>query len=108
MLYIQRAEEEFNHQVSFSSGIIEWCHMTIDVMHHLGYIYLSVVVCGSSHFCMRQQLCWSNRNGVIDQLKQVLYEQEFLIELLTINDEVCHIVLQVHTDQQSQRCTTIQ
>ena len=75
-----------------SSGLLDvtetWWHLPIDVTHHLGHTYLSVIDCGPSQFCVWWQLHRADGNTIVNQLEQVFYIQGALVELLSSTDTI--------------------
>ena len=63
-----------------------WDRLAIDVTHHGGQSYLSVIDCGPSRFCVWRLLRRSDAASVTSELEQVFAERGAPAELLADND----------------------
>lgn len=65
-----------------------WDRLAIDVTHHAGKSFLSVIDCGPSRFSLWRPLRRADASTVVQQLEGVFYERGAPSELLCDNDTV--------------------
>ena len=63
-----------------------WNRLAMDITHHNGENFLTIIDCGPSRFAIWQPLCRQDAPTVIRQLKNVFLEQGPPMEILTNND----------------------
>jgi len=63
-----------------------WCRIGMDITHHEGRHYLSLIDCGPSRFAVWKRLRRQDSAAVIEQLEVVFLERGAPPELLTDND----------------------
>ena len=72
-----------------SLGVEEtWWRLAIDITHHVGRDYLSIIDCGPSRFCVWRQLRRADSDTVVKELEQVFFERGAPVEVLLDNDTV--------------------
>ncbi|KAF0295321.1 Gag-Pro-Pol polyprotein [Amphibalanus amphitrite] len=67
---------------------VPWQRISIDVTHHRGQNYLTVIDCGPSRFCVWRSLRRANANEIVGHLEQLFLERGAPEEILTDNDTV--------------------
>ncbi|KAF0290455.1 hypothetical protein FJT64_001207 [Amphibalanus amphitrite] len=67
---------------------VPWQRISIDVTHHRGQNYLTVIDCGPSRFCVWRSLRRANANEIVGHLEQLCLERGAPEEILTDNDTV--------------------
>ena len=63
-----------------------WSRLAIDITHHRGQLYLTVVDCGPSRFSLWRRLRRADTAHVVDELDQVFHERGAAAEILADND----------------------
>ena len=63
-----------------------WSRLAIDITHHNGENFLTIIDCGSLRFAIWRPLRRQNASTVIQQLENVFLERGPLMEILTDND----------------------
>ena len=63
-----------------------WSRLAIDITHHRGQLYLTVVDCGPSRFALWRRLRRADTAHVVDELDQIFNERGAAVELLADND----------------------
>lgn len=63
----------------------DWCRVAVDVTHHCGSLYLSMVDCGPSRFAIWRKLPNESAAAIVAQLRQVVIERGPFAELLMDN-----------------------
>ncbi|KAF0314327.1 hypothetical protein FJT64_015207 [Amphibalanus amphitrite] len=67
---------------------VPWQRISIDVTHHRGQNYLTVIDCGPSRFCVWRSLRRANAIEIVGHLEQLFLERGAPEEILTDNDTV--------------------
>ena len=67
---------------------VTWQRVAIDVTHHRGCSYLSIIDCGPSRFCLWRQLRRADATEITGHLEQLFLERGAPAELLADNDTV--------------------
>lgn len=63
-----------------------WNRLAMDITHHGGKHFLTIIDCGPSRFVIQQPLCQQNSTSVVRQLEAIFYEHGLPLEILTDND----------------------
>ena len=83
---IDPAPIKWRHGTLAVSGT--WDRLAVDITHHQGRDYLTIIDCGPSRFSVWKQLRRADSATVIDKMEEVFYERGAPLELLVDNGTV--------------------